>query len=323
MSKAPTVSIIIPVYKVEDYLRKALDSVAAQTFSDIEVIVINDGSPDNCLSIIKEYTERYPNFRLIDQQNAGVFAARNAGLNIASGEFVTFLDSDDYLSPDFIERLYLAAIDTGADIVDCGYFFYFPKSGLNLPMLFNSRTRIQKKKPALRRLIRDITVHHFSWNKIYRRSLFTENGISYPSMYFEDVATIPRLFYSSEKIAFLRNPLYHYTKHKGSILATMNVKKINDYIISFAMLRNFLEHRNAYRDYKGSIRFYGWRTIICNTYSIIRVHLLNRTLRGMGHNLHSAAKAVLYYAGKKFQPIPNDSDFPDSVENPKKKNAKD
>ncbi len=312
-------SIIIPVYKVEDYLRKALDSVAAQTFTDFEAIVVNDGSPDNCLAIIREYVERYPNFHLIDQKNAGLSAARNAGLREASGEYVAFLDSDDYLAPDYLERLYRTAQETGADIVYCNYSFYYPKSGINIPMPLTSRTRTQGKKKALRRLIRDITVHHFAWNKLYRRSLFTEHGIEYPSMYFEDVATTPRLFYFADRIAFLHKSLYHYTRRKGSILATMDVKKVNDYINSAAMLRNFLEHQNAYTDYRGSLRFYGWRTVICNLYSITRAHLLSRSFSGMGRNLRVATRAVLYYTGKKFRPIENSSDFPALVENPKKR----
>ena len=122
---APKISAIVPVYNVEPYLRQCLDSLVHQTLGDCEIIVVNDGSPDNSLEIIKEYAAEYPNVRYIDQPNRGLAAARNAGLRKAKGEYVIVIDSDDWVDVTMFEKLYDRAIATGADIVQCGYARYY------------------------------------------------------------------------------------------------------------------------------------------------------------------------------------------------------
>ena len=112
----PKVSVIIPVYKVENFLRRCLDSVVGQTLQDMEIICVNDGSPDNCLNILKEYQGKYDNIVIIDKKNEGVWKARVDGIQKATGEYITFIDSDDYIALDCIEKLYSVAKKDYADI---------------------------------------------------------------------------------------------------------------------------------------------------------------------------------------------------------------
>ena len=121
MTHTPIISIIVPVYKVEQYLRRCLDSVQNQIFTDWECILIDDGSPDNSGQICDEYAQKDERFRVIHQENAGVSAARNAGLDSAKGEWIGFVDSDDWIEPEMYQFLYTNAIDKKADVIICGY----------------------------------------------------------------------------------------------------------------------------------------------------------------------------------------------------------
>ena len=124
MENKPKVSIIVPVYKVEKYLRRSMDSLVNQTLDGVEIICINDGSPDNCLNILKEYKEKYTdkNIVIIDKKNEGVWKGRFDGIKAATGEYIGFTDSDDYIALDYAEKLYNAAKQSQADISICGFY---------------------------------------------------------------------------------------------------------------------------------------------------------------------------------------------------------
>ena len=119
--KAPLLSIIVPVYKVENYLPKCIDSILAQTFTDFELILVDDGSPDNCPALCDAAAEKDARVRVIHQKNGGLSAARNAGLDAARGAWIGFVDSDDYIAPEMYEVLYQAVQSTGADLALCDY----------------------------------------------------------------------------------------------------------------------------------------------------------------------------------------------------------
>lgn len=318
ITPSPIVSLIIPVYNVEPFLRKALQSAAEQTLQNIEVIMINDGSTDSSLSIMKEFEQKYSHFILIDQKNAGLSAARNVGLQLAKGEYIAFMDSDDFISPDFLQKMVDSAIKNDAEIVCCNYYIYYYKSGRRLYMPFRANTKVYSAQDAGNKLIRDITLHYFAWNKLYKRSLFIENNIVFPPMYFEDIATSPRLFYYAKKVSILSDALYYYTKRSSSILGSMNAQKVNDYVKALVITRSFLEKKQDYRTYRSSFVFYCYRCMICNVYSIFRIHILKGSFRGMGHNLRNSAKTIQGYVAKDFVPIDDFTDIPPVVVNPKK-----
>ena len=211
------ISIIIPVYNTRVYLEKCLDSVFAQTFDDFEVIVVNDGSPDDSQTIIDRYKEKYPHKLIsICQENAGLSAARNTGIDVASGDFLMFLDSDDYIHPETFQIAYTHAVSQNLDIV-C--FSYFTDCNGEITPIPGQKVDTQ-----------DPTTHYVlnsgsAWNKLIRRELFSETGLRFSvGLYYEDLDLTPRLALYTDRIGFLDVPLYYYLIREGSI---MQQKKYN------------------------------------------------------------------------------------------------
>ncbi len=303
----PAVSLIIPVYNVEKYLKKALKSVESQTFQDFEVIIVDDGSTDKSIEIIKEFCQRNPNFILITQKNQGPSAARNTALAICRGEYIGFMDSDDFLEPTFLESLYNAAIENDADIACCNFNFYYPDRKLKVYYPFAS-SGIYSKTKALRKLILDIGTRHFVWNKLSRRNLFFDNNLKFDEMYFEDIATSPKIFFYADKIVLSGKALYNYTSRDSSILHTIDIVKINDFIKSLGIIRNFLEHENAYEDYKNHIWVYAQKSKIVTYYFILLLHAKAMNFKGFSDNIVAATKSIDYFAGNDF--LPDQSDIP-------------
>ncbi len=322
LGKNPIISVIIPVYNVEKYLRKALESAANQTFNNYEVIIINDGSTDKSLDIVLEFVKKYKNFYLVNQKNSGLSKARNIGIEISRGEYIAFLDSDDFIEPDYLETLYNACVKDNADIAYCGHFLYFHKINFKFYMPFTSRTVKLKKDKALKKLIRDITLHYFAWNKLYKKSLFKENNITFSDMYFEDIATTPKLFYYANKVSITSKALYNYTKRTGSILRSMNVKKINDYIRAYGCIRNFLEKNNDFEEYSKSFKMFGYRMMLCNYYSVFRIHILYKNFNGFIKNIKNSNNSVKYYKSKEFEIFDGEPILPCPITEPECKSKK-
>ena len=198
----PLISVIVPVYRVEEYLERCVKSILSQTYKNLEVILVDDGSPDQCPAICDACAEKDARVKVIHQENKGLSGARNAGINAASGEYLAFVDSDDYVSPHFIEELYQLLQDTGCAIGQCR-FSYVKGDGL-------------------------VEEGVVAWNKLYRAELFKETGIRYPEgRIHEDEATTYRLFHEAKKLAFLDRVLYgYYTENGGSITSVFSAKRL-------------------------------------------------------------------------------------------------
>lgn len=302
----------MPVYNVEKYLSKALESVQNQTFKNFELIIVNDGSTDGSVKIIEKFCSKNKNFKLVNQENQGPSAARNNGIKESTGEYIGFMDSDDYLEPEFLELLYKAATENDADIACCNFNMYYPAKNLKIYMPFTSLPGVYSKTKALRKLILDIGVHYFVWNKLSKRSLFFDNNLTFDEMYFEDIATSPKMFYYADKIVFLGKALYNYTSRDSSILHSMNVVKINDFIRALGVIRNFLENEKVYKNYNGHIWIYSQRVKIVSYYYILMLHAKAMNFKGFWENIAAATKSIDYFAGNSF--LPNeDKSIPDLV----------
>ena len=229
MIRDPLVSIIIPVYNVESYLEEALDSVVNQTYEKLEILVIDDGSTDGSGIICDKYAERDERIRLIHQENKGLSAARNAGLDRMTGEVCAFLDPDDAYHITFVEKLLAAMIREEADVAVCKYTDQqtVGKLGLNGEQSrpfgdSGNYDRIQ----GLRALA-DSTINISVWNKLYRKELWQE--IRYPEGYvYEDIDTSFRIFDICQRIYVLDEPLYLHRKRPESITTTISMKSIHD-----------------------------------------------------------------------------------------------
>ena len=207
------ISIIVPIYKVEKTLRKALDSILAQTFTNFELILVNDGSPDNCPAICEEYTAKDSRIKFINKENGGLSSARNTGLAISEGEYTIFIDPDDYVDAEGLDKLYATAIKENADITICDLYQEDEYS----------RKYLQQKPSSLKsaQVLKDL-FHHiggFTWNKLIRRSLYTELGISYPNNIYgcEDDYVMAQFFKHDLKIAYCPVAFYHYMYNENSL----------------------------------------------------------------------------------------------------------
>ena len=212
------ISVIVPIYRVEKYLPACIDSILNQTFTDFELILVDDGSPDRCPEICDETAKRDARVRVIHQANAGLSAARNAGIEIAHGEWLGFVDSDDYIAPQFYEKLYQTAQRTDADCVMCSVQ-NVDESGKSIDSaLMRVADEVKTGQEVLRKIGRDdVTPYLTAWNKLYRRKLF--NTLRYPAgRQNEDVFVFAELFCQVQRAVCVAEPLYFYRKRIGSIM---------------------------------------------------------------------------------------------------------
>lgn len=237
MDQPPLVSLIVPVYKVAEYLPRCLDSLLGQLHRPLELIVVDDGSPDECPEIIDDYAARYDIIRPIHQANGGVGAARNAGLAVAQGEFVGFVDADDFVEPDYVSRLLRKITKHGADVAICNFSFDFP-NGARVPFPLLTPRRNLSGERAAKYTMDLLTIPTFAWNKLYRRSLW--DGIEFPSIYYEDVAMSARVLERADGVAVTHRALYHYCLRGSGITGHFTQKNVRDYLRAAELIRDFL-----------------------------------------------------------------------------------
>ncbi len=313
----PKISIVIPAYNVERYIGKCVTSLIEQTFTDFEIIAVNDGSSDNTLEILRHFESRYPFFTVIDQKNSGISQTRNAGLARARGEYICFIDSDDFVAPTYLSELYSACVETGAEISCCYYYFRFVENDFLFEYPFRCHG-ILTRAEAMNKLIRDVQIQSLVWNKMYKRSLFTDNDIKFPSMCFEDMAVANKVFSHTNKVVVLDRPLYYYNQHPASTLATMNADKINDFIRAMAMVRISLERSGQYAKYKKSYLALTRKTCGCCYMYVLKMHNEKKSFRGCVTNMKRISKAIKHYTSDEFSPATRISELPDVVDSPEK-----
>lgn len=209
MSKTEAlVSVVVPVYQVAEYVGECLDSILSQKYKNVEIIVVDDGSTDGSGKICDEYAEKHHNIRVIHQQNAGLSAARNKGLAAAKGEFVCFIDSDDYIQPGYLAKMIQKMIDDESDICVCGFGEFLPPE-----------QTMTGTNATIRLLLEQLNLDIVAWNKMYRRSLFIDYNIIYPdNKVHEDNLTTYKLYSHAKKVSYLAKSLYYYRVRENSIM---------------------------------------------------------------------------------------------------------
>lgn len=222
----PLISVIVPVYKVEAYLCKCIDSILAQTYTNLEIILVDDGSPDNCPAICDEYAEKDSRVRVIHKENGGLSDARNAGLNICSGEYISFVDSDDWLEPDMYEKLLANMIQFGTEMSVCGVSDDVEENGNYRSVKvsdYGDKTFAESNVEAMKRYFLGSWA---AWDKLYKASLF--NGIRYPvGEINEDEAIVLQLLEKCSKVVYTNDVCYHYIRRPDSITtAEFNPQKL-------------------------------------------------------------------------------------------------
>ena len=222
------ISVVIPIYKVEKYLKKCINSITNQTYKNLEIILVDDGSPDKCPQICDEYSQKDSRIKVIHKKNGGLSDARNVGLKEATGKWIAFIDSDDFVSDDYIEYLYKLLKENKSDI------------SIVLPYEFSNYEKIKIKnereiinvydsRQGLITMLYQKKFDTSAWGKLYKKELF--NDILFPcGKLYEDISTIYKVILKSDKIVYSNQKKYYYLKRNDSIMGqTFNAKDM-DYI---------------------------------------------------------------------------------------------
>ena len=248
---SPLISIIVPVYNVELYVGQCVRSLREQTYKNIEVIMVDDGSTDNSYEVCRAAIDGDERFKLLRNfKNCGLSETRNLAISQASGELLGFVDSDDWIEPEMYERLLHAYVNSDVDVVQCGYYFHL-LDGRVLENTVKENTRLSAQV-ALEQLFQDKIVKNYVWNKLYRKSLF--DGIQFPvGRTFEDIIILPMVLRRAGSVLIIKDIGYHYMEQQGSIVTrAFRLNQWDDYL--YALNKKY-EYAKQWGVWKDSDRF--------------------------------------------------------------------
>ena len=251
----PKVSVIVPIYNVEKYLEKCINSLLSQTLEDIQIILVNDGSKDNSGNIAKEY-EKNNKDRVIyvEKENGGLSDARNYGLKYATGDFIAFLDSDDYIEKNAYEEMYNKAIEENADYVECDFIWEFP-----------NKIRVDKQYPYKNKKEMLSFVRVVAWNKLIKRQLITDNNLEFPKgLRYEDVEFTYKLIPFINKFTYVDKPFIHYVQREGSIANVQNERTAEIFTVLDNVIE-FYKKNNIYEKYRDELEYNYARYLLCSS----------------------------------------------------------
>lgn len=241
---APKISIIVPIYNVQQYLKKCIDSIIEQTFNDFELILVNDGSTDKSGIICDEYKKIDNRIKVIHKENGGLSSARNAGIDIAKGKYIGFVDSDDYISKFMFQKLYENIIEYNADISICDYVEVFQDKEIIYQEKIEKKKLILSNIEALEKIYKEKGwVYVVAWNKLYKKEIF--NDLRFPiGKVHEDEMIAHEILYKANKIIFIEDQLYYYLQRDNSIMGkNYNINRL-DIIDAMKIRANFFYEKN-------------------------------------------------------------------------------
>lgn len=297
----PKVSIIVPVYNVEKYIDKCLDSLVNQTLKDIEIIVINDGTKDNSQQIIDKYVKKYPFVKSFIKENGGMSSARNYGLKYAKGEYIAFVDSDDYVELDMYEKMYQKAKSNDFDVVVCNIKYIYPSSEKCVSSNINSDlfTKEDIKKSML-------VFYPSVWNKIYHNRVFKKNIKFKENAWYEDVEFLYKLYPYINSIGVVNKYCYNYVRREGTITSTFN-ERVFDYISNWNGIIKYYKDNNLYNEYKKELEYcyvrYIYATFIKTATKIsdkqVYYKAIDEAIKGVKNNFPKYRKNRYFYKNLK------------------------
>ena len=249
------VSVVIPVYNVEKYIKKCVTSVLEQSFQEYELILVDDGSTDSSLDLLENFKQSYPEkVSVIVQQNKGASAARNKGIIESKSEYIMFVDSDDFLEKDTLELMYGNAMENNSDLVlcnatvvtevECEFIREWSSGQMTKKVedIFENKDLINTVLPA-------------PWGKLYKRELFTQNDIFFPlGLRNQDLGTTPRILSHCHKISKVEKPLYNYRYRTGSAMRTFD-HKIMDAAKNLELVKRYFEKRQLAETFKDQLEY--------------------------------------------------------------------
>jgi len=294
------VSIIVPLFNTEQYIERCLNSLIKQTLMNIEIIVINDGSTDASMDIVNRYLLKHSQIHIIDKKCEGAGLARNIGIEIARGDFIGFVDSDDWVQPEMFERLYDSAMETNSDIAVCAYRRFYNESKNELPMHANDVEIWQEclekygDKPfALNEYPRFLMSINYAWRKIYRKVLFDENGIRFAGTSMSnDVPVHWKTLMFAKSISLVDEALYNYRLGRGEQLIRIKDNRLFDVFDIYREMDDFFrleQEYSAYAPYFLRRKMYDFDWIMSKISKELRKEFFSR----MQKMIHGTDKDVL------------------------------
>lgn len=287
----PKVSIIVPVYNVEKYIEKCLETLVNQTLQDIEIIIVNDGSKDNSKEIIKKYIEKYPEkIVYLEKENGGLSDARNFGIPYAKGEYIAFLDSDDYVELNMYEDMYKIAKDENSDMVECDFIWEYPnKSKVDIGEIYHGKHEMLEK------------VRVVAWNKLIKKSILNETKIQFPKGFrYEDVEFTYKLLPYLNTVSFLKKPCVHYIQRDNSISNTQN-ERTKEILEVFDHVINFYKEKGLFKEFFSELEYTYARVLLCSSLKrmckipdkVIRKKMINLTWEKLNSNFPNWKKNAI------------------------------
>lgn len=271
----PKVSVVVPVYNVEKYIEKCLNSLNNQTLQDIEFIIVNDGSTDGSEQIIKKFLENDSNkFKYVTKENGGLSDARNFGLQYATGDYIAFLDSDDYVDSTIYEKMYNKAQEEQCDFVECDFIWkYDNKEVKDCGEVYNDKHEMIQKARVV------------AWNKLIKRDLLLKANATFPKgLRYEDIEFFFELIPYINKVGFVKEFLIYYVQRNSSIANTQDKRNSEIFEIMNNVI-NYYKSNGLYEEYKIDLEYFFTRILLCSSFfrivkikdKNIRKELLNLT----------------------------------------------
>jgi glycosyltransferase involved in cell wall biosynthesis len=222
------VSIVVPIYKVEKYIHRCIDSIVNQTYSNLEIILVDDGSPDSCGEIADQYQKTDPRIRVVHKQNGGLSDARNHGMNLVTGDFIMFVDSDDWLAEEMIAMMIKNSLAYQADVVQSAFYYAYDDKLLvdHRHHQENDPPVILNNKMLMYELIKNEKVKNFAWGKLFRTALIKDTLFE-KGVLFEDVFWAHQIMCQVETFLILHEPYYYYYQRDDSIVATYTPRNLD------------------------------------------------------------------------------------------------
>ena len=252
------ISVIVPIYNVEKYMRNCIDSIINQTYKNLEIILVDDGSTDNSGKISDEYKNKDKRIKVLHKKNGGLSDARNKGLELSTGEYVLFIDSDDYIDRRMIEILYNNMKETNADISICKFKIIRDNKDFKQEDKIENKIEVYNRDSVFANFFNEKSLETIvAWNKLYKKEIFDDIRYPYGKIH-EDEYVIHHLLYRSKIIVYTTAELYFYIKRDGSITSKKSNKRIMDKMEAYGDRVNFYKEKDMIEYYKNFAYWYCW-----------------------------------------------------------------
>lgn len=266
------ISIIVPVYNLESYIDRCIDSLINQRFKNIEIIIINDASTDKSKAKIMNYLNKHENIIFIDNSiNKGVSRSRNNAISIARGQYILFVDGDDWIEKDMCFELYAEAKESNADIIMCDLFIDYDDKKTEVYNMKLDRNKIISSEDGLKEILTEINnVKGYSCNKLYKKSFLIENNIKYPEdiILYEDSVFNILAFSKATKIKYIDKPLYHYFQRNDSATKKFNEKNIKNAKVIIELVKQHLKDENKFEKFEEEYYSFSLRVVMNTIFNI-------------------------------------------------------